>query len=317
MSNKSLLLCLTGVALVVLLGTKVHAARISTAEIIGSTASANCLDYQVVGVCAWLYCTPFGCSVRTSVKVKHYVPDLVVSSYNRTGGNPWSDVAALSPPITGLAEGGGVMTSRHSNTRDILRFKNVDAIGHPGAAAFTAFARGWGLVCASGTTPMRPHFLSTLDFVGWRQALVEMLYPESYVPGMRELGRAGDMWGNIFPRSGFVSQSDDYRGAALAAQRMADFVTRNGSPHVYQPLTPSSRDGWWPPGPVREGDNSTHAWQPLSPSLEMNCGTWPDRGLLASYGDRTDGSGDYVWALWRPYSCCQRRGQTLLWHTGD
>ena len=35
---------------------------------------------------------PFGCSVRTSVKVRHCIPDAVVSSYSNTGENPWIEV---------------------------------------------------------------------------------------------------------------------------------------------------------------------------------------------------------------------------------
>jgi hypothetical protein len=34
-----------------------------------------------------------GCTVRTSVKVRHYVPDAVVSSYSNTGENPWRKCA--------------------------------------------------------------------------------------------------------------------------------------------------------------------------------------------------------------------------------
>ncbi|SES00193.1 TIGR03756 family integrating conjugative element protein [Halopseudomonas bauzanensis] len=316
MQSRALLNGLIGLCLTVLATTPVQAGEISTAEIVSSAVSPACVDYQAVGICAWLFCS-YGCTVRTSVKVKHYVPELVVSSYNSTGANPWTDVAAMSPPVSGRAEGGGNMTGRHANARDILRFKNVDAIGHPATSMFSALNNMSGMICASGIFSMNPHFLSTLDTVGWRHALVERLYPQAYIPGMRELGRLGDNWGNIYPRSGFVSQSDDYRGGALAAQRVADLVTRSNSPHVYQPLTPAARDGWWPPlSAVVEGDASTHTWQALAPSLENSCSVWPDRGPLASYGDRTDGSGDYVWALWRPYSCCERRGQVLLVHTG-
>lgn len=292
-----------------------QAASVSTASLLTSVASTECLEYRVVGICVWLYCTPFGCSTRTSVKVKHYIPELVVSSYNATGNNPWSEVAALSSPNS-IAQGGGTVPSRHANQRDLLRFKNVDAIGHPATALFSAFSSQSGYSCASGTTAYKPHFLSTLDVVGWRQGTVEMLYPESYVPGMRDLGGASDIWGNIYPRTGFVSQSSDYQAAALAGQRVADLVTRSNSPHVYLPLTPGKKDGYWPPQPVQEGDASTHKWQPLAPALDMSCAVWPDRSALASYADRTDGSGDYAWALWRPYSCCQKRGQKLLYSTG-
>ena len=39
--------------------------------------------------CSWT-----GCSVRTSIKVGHYNPDLVVSTYNELGGNPWTEIRA-------------------------------------------------------------------------------------------------------------------------------------------------------------------------------------------------------------------------------
>ncbi len=47
---------------------------LNTATIIGSVASPDCLEYRVVGICYWLYCTWTGCTVRTSIKVRHYIP---------------------------------------------------------------------------------------------------------------------------------------------------------------------------------------------------------------------------------------------------
>jgi integrating conjugative element protein (TIGR03756 family) len=130
---------------------------------------------------------------------------------------------------------------------------------------------------------------------------------------MRELGQPGDLWGNIYPRSGFLTQVHDYKTAATTAQRSADIVTRTGQPHVYTPLVAASRDGYWPPGPVQEGDASTHRWQRLTPNMSNSCRVWPDRGIADTYSDRLDAGGDYAWSLWRPYRCCQRRGQTLLY----
>ncbi|WP_235804961.1 TraU family protein, partial [Pseudomonas meliae] len=62
---------------------------LNTATIIASSLSPDCLEYRVVGICYWLYCSWGGCTVRTSIKVRHYVPDAVVSSYSSTGQNPW------------------------------------------------------------------------------------------------------------------------------------------------------------------------------------------------------------------------------------
>ena len=38
-----------------------------------------------------------------------------------------------------------------------------------------------------------------------------------------------------------------------------------------------------------------------------------DTDSLASWADyQVDPEGDYAWTLWRPYRCCKRRGETLL-----
>ncbi|MCE8005295.1 TIGR03756 family integrating conjugative element protein [Billgrantia ethanolica] len=290
---------------------------ITTPMIVQSALSTECLDYRVVGICVWLRCTAFGCSIRTSLKVRHYIPELVVSSYENTGENPWTEIAMVSPPL-GNAMGGGQSTSdAEPNFHEHLRFKNVDAIGHPGTELFNHFASALGFTCSGAAQPFQPYFVSTLDAFAWRSGIPESAYPEALIPGRRELGQMGaDLWGNIYPRSGFITQVHDYKAAALMAQRSADIVTRTGQPHVYQPLVSRARDGHWPPGPVVEG-NSNHKWQHLSPKLSQSCVVWPDRGAGDTYADRLDSGGDYVFALWQRYRCCQRRGQTLLSHTGS
>ena len=64
--------------------TPAHA--VSTGQIVTATASTECMEWSVVGVCFWLQCYP--CNVETSMKVKHYIPEVVVSSYANTGANP-------------------------------------------------------------------------------------------------------------------------------------------------------------------------------------------------------------------------------------
>lgn len=64
--------------LVGLLGLPAASMALSTADITASTASPDCLTYRVVGICYWLFCTPYGCKVRTSTKVRHYIPDVVI-----------------------------------------------------------------------------------------------------------------------------------------------------------------------------------------------------------------------------------------------
>lgn len=279
---------------------------LDTGSITASVLSPDCLEYKVVGICFWLLCTPFGCTVKTSTKVRHFLPELVVSSYATTGANPWTEMAALSSPISG-AEGGGNLITPNNQRDNLPRFKNVDGIGHPGGWATTQLASQSGYACASGATAFMPYYLSTLDSLAWRHGIPESLYPESLVPGIREIGRqfAGNMWGNVYPRQGFLVQPDDFKAAAVMAQRAGDVITRNGQPHVYFPLIPVPRDGYWPPGPIVENDASTHKWQLLSPLVQPTCATFPSDPVQSA-------DGGYSWSLWRPYSCCKREGQTFL-----
>lgn len=293
------------------------ASAINTAGIIASSLSAPCLEYKVVGICYWLLCTPYGCSVKTSVKVKHYIPDLVVSSYSNTGDNPWSEMAFLGMPIPIIAESGGNTNARPSNEKTQTRFKNADAIGHPSGEAFYKFLSGFGYSCSGSATAFQPYFISTLDALAWRTGLPESLYPEALIPGQREVKQTGDLWGNVFPRAGTLSQTHDYKVGAVIAQRVADIVTRAGQPHVYLPLTASHSPGYWPPESVQEGKTNNHKWQMLAPKLDSSCAIFPDRSTLDTYSDKLAADGGYAWALWRPYSCCQRRGQTFLGSTGD
>lgn len=281
---------------------------INTASIVQSTLSPDCLEYRVVGICYWLFCTQFGCSVRTSVKVRHYVPDAVVSSYSNTGESPWTEVRTMSTPNT-TAKSGGAGTTNHDSENNLATFKNVDVVGHPGGYVLSQFASSFGYNCEGAGTAFMPYLLSTLDTIAWRYNIPESVYPEALVPGMREIGARSslNLWGNVYPRGGFLHQSDDHKAAAVVAQRAGDIVTRRGQLHVYQPLLASSRDGYWPAGALVESDASTGKWQELAPQRSSSCAVFPHNGVLTQAQQ-----GGYAWALWRPYSCCERRGQTFL-----
>jgi integrating conjugative element protein (TIGR03756 family) len=284
------------------------AAALNTATIVTSAASPDCLQYRIVGICYWLHCTPTGCVVRTSNKIRHYVPDAVVSSYSNTGQNPWTDVRAMSEPnATARAGGDGVTSHRAEN--DLAKFKNADVIGHPAGSTFYEFASHSGQTCQGAGTALVPYFLSTLDSLAWRYAIPEMVYPEALTPGLREIGSAAAQvdWGNVYPRNGFLHQTDDYVSGAVVAQRAGDVVTRGGQPHVYQPLLAEAHDGYWPAGALIEGDASTGKWQELTPTLSPKCAVFPNDNAHAQATQ-----GGYAWALWRPYACCERKGEIFL-----
>lgn len=294
-----------------LLAAAGSALAVDTATITASALSPDCLAYRVVGICYWLSCSWSGCTVHTSAKVRHYIPDAVVSSYSNTGRNPWAEVAPMSAPNP-TAQAGGDGTTNQYHEDSLAKFKNADVIGHPSGAAFSQYASQFGTTCAGAATPFIPYLLSTLDTVAWRYDVPESVYPEALTPGMREVGGrlTMNLWGNVYPRGGFLHQSDDYKTAAVVAQRAGDVVTRHGQLHVYQPLVADAHDGYWPAGALIEGDAATGKWQELTPTLSTTCAVFPN-----SNAHRQATRGDYAWALWRPYTCCQRRGQIFLGST--
>lgn len=196
-------------------------AALNSVQIVASAVSQSCISWRVSGICYWLFCSWGGCTVRTSVKVSHFIPEAVVSAYNTLGGNPWREMSMVSQAAGGLessitsalggvAAGGGNNELKTPGQRKTnLHFKYADAIGHPATSLIGGSIVGYS--CRSAATPFVPYFLSTLDSLAWRTGMPESLYPEALVPGQREVGSqvAANMWGNVYPRSGFVTQVDD------------------------------------------------------------------------------------------------------------
>jgi integrating conjugative element protein (TIGR03756 family) len=320
--------------LAIVLGLLIQGAAkaLDTASIIASAASLSCANVQPVGVCYWLVCTPFGCEVETSAKIGHYNPDLVVSATNGLGKNPWIEmrgvlagletagtgavIASMGGITTALARTGGITAGAAGSPgqRRNLAFKEAQALGHPAAGQ---------IYCPSAAQPYAPYYLSGLDAVGWRWEIPEVIYPESLVPGLREIGHWPlNTWGSVYPRSGWLIQGDEPKAAAVLAQRVGDLVTRSGSPRIYTPLdsggvfVANGKLAWRPP-PLRETNARTGTWQRLAPTPGASCAVF-GRNDLASpagwSGGQLASNGDYAWTLWRPYACCEVKG-TFLGYT--
>lgn len=100
--------------------------------------------------------------------------------------------------------------------------------------------------------------------------------------------------GQYLPARRSHQRAHDYKAAAVIAQRVADLVTRTGQPHIYTPLTASSRAGYWPPSPVIEGDNDNHRWQMLTPKKSAACSVFPDGSATDTYTDKLAEDGAYA-----------------------
>ncbi|MEJ1411334.1 MAG: TIGR03756 family integrating conjugative element protein [Candidatus Sedimenticola sp. (ex Thyasira tokunagai)] len=319
-------------ALTLAFPTPMIADSINTVSITAKTAAGglSCIRWRPIGVCFWLRCSWSGCRIRTSLKVGHYNPDLVVSSYNELGGNPWTEMRAtlgtvqkttagtLLTALLGVnADSAGNRTEGSNREHRNMVYREVDAIGHP-VSSLSSIATISGLICPSQTTSFMPYFQSAFDALSWRTEIPEALYPASIIPGMREIGSWPiQSWGGVYPRTGWTTQAEEPKAAAIVAQRAGDIVTRNGQPHVYVPVsgTPSFSGRVWPPGALYEKNSRTGDWQMLTPNTETSCSTFGTNDLVTVSGwggGKVDSGGEYAWNLWRPYKCCRRRGQWFL-----
>lgn len=313
---------------------------LSTIDIIDQTMSAavSCLNWEVRGVCLWLKCATYVCWTDSSIKVKNHVPDLVIQSYDRANGEPWTESEDINEIAQGDAESswvttligwvdnfnvssigiaGGVSTQGSEHKKAGVSFKLVDAYGNPAKVAFNAFAAAtMGLVCDGKSWPLFPYYISNLDSIAWRWDIPEMFYPQSVIPLFTpwSLGQFHNNWGPIYPRHGFLFAEDPLKAAVLTTFRAAHFITRNSQPHLYVPLSPSSKSGYWPAGGLDQDDGDTGQFQMLYPDKEDSCQLFP-YGINISSSKRSD-DGSYVWNFWKSYKCCDKKGQTLLWHSG-
>lgn len=322
---------------------------ISTADILNQTLfidPLNCMEWEPVGICVWLV-PGIPPSINFSVKVKNYVPDLVIQSYDRANGEPWTESQALNAISQGdsessivmslisLVEGtdlssigtkGGASTQSHPNKRTQLNFKLVDAYGNPAVIKYMAL-NNTGYFCDSKITPFFPHYISNLDSIAWRWNLPEVFFPMSFdvITGLWDLGKKwslsssgipnGYTYGGEYPRMGFSTGADRMKSAVLTAHRAAHFITRRSQPHLYFTIDEDDEENWWAPDPYQfRGTAATGKWQMLYPKKEDKCYRFP-------YGanpekDRRSTEGSYVWNFWREYKCCEKNGAKLIFHFG-
>jgi len=164
------------------------------------------------------------------------------------------------------------------------------------------------LFCPGGSSPFYLHMQTELDAPFWRGVLpVEMLYPQSWVPGLGEVGNGyTQTWGATYPRTGEIIQSHPVKASAVLAERVASIIYKSAQPHVYTKVEPGS-------GFVYFGSHP-HRWQMLHHNPASSCIQFGanDSLSLTTFGDfQTDPADGYSWNLWKHYVCCQRRGMYL------
>lgn len=291
------------------------------------TLDRSCLNYCITGVCVWLRCSIYECSIETSIRVRHYNPDLVVSVFDKPGDNPWQEAEAifgeierqLTDSIVALfhgaeAGGGHRVEGGHTATDHSLRFKEVTAIGHP-FSSITDFVANSGYYCPSEAESFQPYLSSSLDALTWRLGIPELLYIHNLIPGRRVVGSGiQQQWGAVWPRTGFINQKDDTKASAVIAQRAGNIVTQTRQPHVYTALDGNDYNRTWLPGELVENDPDTGVWQMLAPKMDTQCYVFGENDVYrqAWSSGRIAHDNRYAFSLWRPYQCCEAQGAYLF-----
>ena len=114
------------------------------------SALPSCLHYQIKGVCFFITFKRGIPRIRTSIRVKHYLPEAVVSTYQQPTDHPWIEIgmpmstmawglgtviasSVLPTSVLGLDGAGETAANGITNKTDWVTYKNADAYGNPAA----------------------------------------------------------------------------------------------------------------------------------------------------------------------------------------
>jgi integrating conjugative element protein (TIGR03756 family) len=265
------------------------------------------------------YRWPWG--IKTTIRVKHYIPDYVVSAYRNAGENSWEIMSFIDDlgdfgftTAFGFGSGGGeVKTSGRKKSTNTI-FKNVTAIGNPLASTWQSFGLG-RLMCRSEAQSFVPAYASSFDWIFWRTNPVEAaLHVDQIITQRNKIkpsSHPGEKWAFLYPRTGFVVGTDDVKAAAVSGIRASSIVTDKFGASMNVANRPSSqgRSGYWPPGKVELNNTSQGYFQMLLPKVQSSCGLIADMGSLV---DKRSTYGNYAWNFWRPYECCSGSGSLIM-----
>lgn len=204
----------------------VAVAGTNTISILTNTIAAlpSCASYTVKGTCFFLRCRLTGCVILSSIRVAHYVPDAIVSTYNEPALHPWDDIGkpvAATLNIAGTAMLGVPFADSSANTHDehqpITNFKGADAIGNPaGMLAYLLAGNGWPDI------PVRfaiPSYTELANFPS------------------QELPKIVNAWGSV-PSDMYNSLLEDARKLAKAPGQVASYVST--ASNVFSGITSAS-----------------------------------------------------------------------------
>lgn len=291
--------------------TEVGDVTVNTADLVESALSCtDCYEWRLIGICFWLRCRLYSCEVNTSVKVGHFIPDIVVSTYSVESA--WEDTVEWNNVNNGAISKMEPMTGNDMETP--IDYKHADLIAHPALPIYNELGEEDYFCESVEDTPFTPYFLSGYDPF-WSNPIIERFFPEAFFgePKIETEIRGpiiGGYWGRTYPRNGWGVHPFEAINGAVAAHRAAHIVTRTSQIHFYQNPGDDCGNRCWAPEGIIENDARSHKFQMVAPVAET---TGQPFGGQASWAN---GKGHlkekYVFNLWRPYECCEREGQVFL-----
>lgn len=305
--------------------------HINTFQIAFATAK-HVFDYthfKLIGTCVWLdthgpFHIPY---LAFTPELDEYLPDLVVTSFNEAGDDPWDaprltlDKAsyaagnAAARATTGFSLGNGQIEVANNATQhgNGIITKYVDVIGNPYPLAYFPF-----LSLRLDTAPFMPYYSSAMDTPGrlglaeaWR--VVKNMNLFRYYIGQSFVNK----WGYEFPRNMTSVTTNDYEASVMAALRAADIVTNVNALHVVKSTSDSCGVNCAVASVKEELTNQNEIWQEVYPhdhliQLGASAVHVPIGHMLGG-ADEHAGHGNYVFVVWRHYRGCVQHHGKLLW----
>ena len=290
--------------------------------------TGNFLNWRITGMCVWQHWSIWGPYYTKTWEVNEFLPDTIISVFNRVGDNPvFYQNTILDPLLKKLGDkiahsvvgftpeaGSDNASSRNDST---LSFKEVDVMGDPMAEEVDRIFPN--MMIPTMASPYQPYYSSLLDSIEWRDPKADLVIALSnptlyaYTVGLT------DEWGTLYPRNGYVIQPGDFKAAGVNALRASDIATVSGVGHVYTPLPTGSCGEHCTIEPRVEtsiNNFSEAKYQEIYPvsstSASEQFGTIDPPMGTTNQDQYVKGGGNYVWVMWRHYSGCIQGGGKLF-----
>jgi integrating conjugative element protein (TIGR03756 family) len=285
--------------------------------------TGNFLHWKLTGVCIWLH-MGFPPYISKTFQVEHFLPDAIISVFNRNGEDVIYSVDKGIDPIaksigdsadkavTGYKPEAGDNGSSAKNDAE-MKFKEVDVIGNPASQSVSSIFSD--MMIGTTISSYNIYYSSMLDSIAWRTPTFDLLI-NLFNDGI-SIGEV-NQWGSLYPRNGYINQPGDFKAAAVLALRAADISAATGGLHIYQPFNNGCGDSC-SVEPSTDSDinnNSVVEYQEIYPEetdTESNViGSASEKPGTINQDQIYKSNGNYVWIMWRHYHGCIQGGGELI-----